>query len=109
MIDLQTAAPAVVVTPSDRGELTLTALTGQFATGAQQLSSRAISELPLNGRDFGTLLWLAAGTMTDANGAPTSPRNSPSTASAEWKPPSPWIALTSAIQRRAAPHSTTSM
>jgi len=69
MIDLQPAAPAVVVTLSDRGELTLTALAGQTATGGQQLSSQAVSELPLNGRDFGTLLLLAAGTMTDANGA----------------------------------------
>jgi hypothetical protein len=69
MIDLQPAAPAVVVTLSDRGELILTALTAQTATGGQQLSSQAVSELPLNGRDFGTLLLLAAGTMTDANGA----------------------------------------
>jgi hypothetical protein len=27
-----------------------------------------VSELPLNGRDFSTLLLLAAGTMTDVNG-----------------------------------------
>ena len=68
-IDLQPAAPAVIVTLSDRGELTLTPLTGETATGGQQLSSQAVSELPLNGRDFGTLLLLAAGTMTDSNGA----------------------------------------
>jgi hypothetical protein len=55
MIDLQPAAPGVVVTLSDRSELTLTALTRQTATGGQQFSSRAVSELPLNGRDFGTL------------------------------------------------------
>ena len=36
---------------------------------AKQLSSQAVSELPLNKRDFSTLLLLAAGTMTDANGA----------------------------------------
>jgi len=35
----------------------------------EQLSSKAVSELPLNGRDFSTLLLLAAGTMTDVNGA----------------------------------------
>jgi hypothetical protein len=69
MIDLQSAAPAVILTLSDRGELTLVALIGQTAAGGQQLSSQAVSELPLNGRDFGTLLLLAAGTMTDANGA----------------------------------------
>ena len=39
------------------------------ATGGEDLSSQAVSELPLNGRDFSTLLLLAAGTMTDVNGA----------------------------------------
>ena len=39
------------------------------ATGGEKLSSQAVSELPLNGRDFSTLLLLAAGTMTDVNGA----------------------------------------
>jgi len=38
-------------------------------TGGEQLSSRAVSELPLNKRDFSQLLLLAAGTMTDTNGA----------------------------------------
>src|ERR1700730_8545558 len=32
-------------------------------TGGEKLSSQAVSELPLNGRDFSTLLLLAAGTM----------------------------------------------
>jgi hypothetical protein len=39
------------------------------ASGGQKLSSRQVSSLPLNQRDFTTLLLLAAGTMTDANGA----------------------------------------
>jgi hypothetical protein len=39
------------------------------ATGGQKLSSKAVSELPLNKRDFSQLLLLAAGTMTDTNGA----------------------------------------
>ncbi|HEY1902393.1 MAG TPA: carboxypeptidase regulatory-like domain-containing protein [Terracidiphilus sp.] len=68
-IDLASAAPPVVLTLSGRGELTVALLTGQAATGGEQLSSQAVSELPLNGRDFSTLLLLAAGTMTDANGA----------------------------------------
>jgi hypothetical protein len=34
----------------------------------EKLSSQKVSELPLNGRDFSTLLLLAAGTMTDVNG-----------------------------------------
>ncbi len=41
------------------------------ATGGasgEKLSSQKVSELPLNGRDFSTLLLLAAGTMTDVNG-----------------------------------------
>lgn len=43
--------------------------TGSAATGGEKLSSQSVSELPLNGRDFSTLLLLAAGTMTDVNGA----------------------------------------
>jgi hypothetical protein len=68
-IDLTPAAPPVVLKLSGRGELTVSLLKGPAATGGEQLSSQAVSELPLNGRDFSTLLLLAAGTMTDANGA----------------------------------------
>jgi hypothetical protein len=68
-IDLIPAAPQVLITLSGRGELTVALLKTQSATGGEQLSSQAVSELPLNGRDFSTLLLLAAGTMTDANGA----------------------------------------
>src|SRR5882762_5486905 len=39
------------------------------ATGGEDLSSGKVSSLPLNARDFSKLLLLAAGTMTDANGA----------------------------------------
>src|SRR6201999_1718730 len=38
-------------------------------SGGVALSSHAVSGLPLNKRDFSQLLLLAAGTMTDANGA----------------------------------------
>jgi len=68
-IDLAPAAPAVELTLSGRGELTVALLKSQSATGGQELSSQAVSELPLNKRDFSTLLLLAAGTMTDVNGA----------------------------------------
>ena len=68
-IDLQPGAVSVAITLSGRGELTVVALQDQTATGGEQLSSQAVSELPLNKRDFSTLLLLAAGTMTDANGA----------------------------------------
>src|SRR6202521_5011055 len=37
-------------------------------TGGGTLSTQKVNELPLNGRDFSTLLLLAAGTMTDVNG-----------------------------------------
>lgn len=39
------------------------------ASGGENLSSRQVSELPLNKRDFSQLLLLAAGTMTDTNGS----------------------------------------
>ena len=38
-------------------------------SGGEHLSSAEVSSLPLNVRDFSKLLLLAAGTMTDANGA----------------------------------------
>ncbi len=39
------------------------------ASGGEDLSAEKVSSLPLNARDFSKLLLLAAGTMTDANGA----------------------------------------
>lgn len=52
------------------GELALLADAARpKTTGGEQLSSKAVSELPLNKRDFSQLLLLAAGTMTDTNGA----------------------------------------
>jgi len=42
---------------------------GAQASGGQNLSSGQVSSLPLNERDFSKLLLLAAGTMTDTNGA----------------------------------------
>jgi len=38
-------------------------------SGGERLSSTEVSSLPLNERDFSKLLLLAAGTMTDTNGA----------------------------------------
>jgi len=68
-IELASSPAPVVLTLSGRGELTVAVLKGQTATGGEELSSQAVSELPLNKRDFSSLLLLAAGTMTDANGA----------------------------------------
>jgi hypothetical protein len=42
---------------------------GKKGTGGEHLSSAEVSGLPLNERDFSKLLLLAAGTMTDTNGA----------------------------------------
>jgi hypothetical protein len=41
----------------------------QQASGGEHLSTGEVSSLPLNERDFSKLLLLAAGTMTDTNGA----------------------------------------
>ena len=41
----------------------------QQASGGEHLSGGKVSSLPLNARDFSKLLLLAAGTMTDTNGA----------------------------------------
>jgi Carboxypeptidase regulatory-like domain len=70
-VHVEPGASPVTLTLSIRGEILLTTQidTGKAATGGEQLSSQAVSELPLNKRDFSSLLLLAAGTMTDANGA----------------------------------------
>jgi hypothetical protein len=61
------------VTVGDQNTISMSADAGSAAagaaTGGEKLSSESVSSLPLNGRDFSTLLLLAAGTMTDANGA----------------------------------------
>jgi hypothetical protein len=75
---------AVVLTVSDQNVLSIAA-NPQTSTGVsngnpsatsnaasetsgEKLSSQKVNELPLNGRDFSSLLLLAAGTMTDVNG-----------------------------------------
>ena len=59
-----------VVQLSADGSLSLAQDAGSRAsTGGQELSSKAVSSLPLNKRDFSQLLLLAAGTMTDTSGA----------------------------------------
>jgi hypothetical protein len=79
-IDLEPSAVPVSIELSDHGEISIVAVKQQVsatttvaqqaaATGGESLSSRTVSSLPLNGRDFSTLLLLASGTMTDVNGA----------------------------------------
>ena len=58
---------------SKQEQLVRLSTTGEGAspqgTGGEHLSSGEVSSLPLNERDFSKLLLLAAGTMTDTNGA----------------------------------------
>jgi hypothetical protein len=55
------SSPSTAVAPKEN--------TSAQATGGGHLSSAEVSSLPLNERDFSKLLLLAAGTMTDTNGA----------------------------------------
>lgn len=68
-----TTAGQVVAGPSapEKDSLPSTAggQAGSQASGGEHLSSSEVSSLPLNARDFSKLLLLAAGTMTDTNGA----------------------------------------
>jgi hypothetical protein len=69
-IDIERTSPTAVITLTAQKSLSVTSVTDQHsATGGEALSSQTVSELPLNKRDFSQLLLLAAGTMTDANGA----------------------------------------
>ena len=68
-ITLAIATPPASITLSERGEIAVGAINGKSGTGGEELTGKEVSELPLNKRDFSTLLLLAAGTMTDANGA----------------------------------------
>jgi hypothetical protein len=69
-VELPSKAPIADVTFDGQSELALKEHVAEAAsTGGEQLSSKAVSELPLNKRDFSQLLLLAAGTMTDANGS----------------------------------------
>jgi hypothetical protein len=60
-------ANAVIVLSTD-GSLSLQHGSRE-GSGGEKLSGKAVSSLPLNKRDFSQLLLLAAGTMTDTNGA----------------------------------------
>jgi hypothetical protein len=69
-IQLPGAGLKTVLQLSAGGSLSLLEDPGsRESTGGEQLSSKAVSSLPLNKRDFSQLLLLAAGTMTDTSGA----------------------------------------
>ena len=70
---------AVITIPSTAAKTTLTLKTDgeliaqdqheEAAAGGEKLSSKSVSEIPLNKRDFSQLLLLAAGTAADPSGA----------------------------------------
>ena len=59
----------LTVDGSEARVLVSEAVTASEASGGEHLSASEVSSLPLNSRDFSKLLLLAAGTMTDTNGA----------------------------------------
>ena len=67
---------AVTLTVTNSNTLLLATVEPQTARqgSGQQLSSAAVSEIPLNKRDFSALLLLAVGTSTDANGTNFTPQ-----------------------------------
>ena len=64
-------SPVLELSPQDGTVVVSTnrEATSTQASGGEHLSSGEVSSLPLNERDFSKLLLLAAGTMTDTNGA----------------------------------------
>src|SRR5260370_36670142 len=69
-MELSAVSTAVTITLSADYQITVAIPNEQSgASGGEELSSKQVSQLPLNKRDFSQLLLLAAGTMTDANGA----------------------------------------
>jgi hypothetical protein len=67
-LQLKADSPSAIVTVSVKGAVSVTFRSKEAANGGEQLSSKTVSAIPLNKRDFSQLLLLAAGTMTDSNG-----------------------------------------
>ena len=65
------AAPPSAKSPTsqDQNPAEPEAVPESKSSGGERLSKKEVSTLPLNKRDFSALLLLAAGTMTDTNGA----------------------------------------
>ena len=63
------AAAVLQLSAQDRTLVILNAEQSPQGSGGEHLSSEVVAGLPLNERDFSKLLLLAAGTMTDTNGA----------------------------------------
>ena len=70
LLEFPAAAAFSKLSVSETGALTANLPSAEAARlGGEQLSRQAVSSIPLNKRDFSQLLLLAAGTMTDTNGA----------------------------------------
>ncbi|MBV9072203.1 MAG: TonB-dependent receptor [Acidobacteria bacterium] len=69
VIQISETGSVAEITLSDSNSLIISTGNTTSGAGGEDLSSHAVSELPLNKRDFSQLLLLAAGTMTDSNGA----------------------------------------
>ena len=68
-LGIPTQAAEVTLTLGADGALRLGVDEEKAAAGGQNLSSKSVSEIPLNKRDFSQLLLLAAGTAADTSGA----------------------------------------
>jgi hypothetical protein len=68
-ITIPAQAAAVTLTLKADGVLLVGIQQEKAAAGGEQLTSKAVSEIPLNKRDFSQLLLLAAGTAADSSGA----------------------------------------
>ena len=68
-IKMPADAAAVILTLKANGTLIVGTQQEKAAAGGEQLTSKAVSEIPLNKRDFSQLLLLAAGTAADSSGA----------------------------------------
>lgn len=68
-INIPAPAAAVTLTCQADGALAVGMQEAKAAASGEQLTSKAVSEIPLNKRDFSQLLLLAAGTAADSSGA----------------------------------------
>jgi len=69
VIKIPATAAKTTLTLKIDGELTVEEQHEEAAGGGEKLSSKSVSEIPLNKRDFSQLLLLAAGTAADPSGA----------------------------------------
>jgi hypothetical protein len=68
-IPIPAQAAQVILTMRANGALVVGIQQEKAAGGGEKLTSKAVSEIPLNKRDFSQLLLLAAGTAADSSGA----------------------------------------